>query len=86
MTAHPIRLRGFDGVKAVPQPHIYGDRKPMTAAAVQYSRPIGVAVLAELNIVQKYEQIRLSDFGEIAQPGKVVRLMYRDDQSAFVTV
>ena len=59
-----------------------GNREPMRLAVVQNPGPIGIAVLAELNIVEKHKHIRLGDLGEIAQPGKIIGLMDRDDQSA----
>src|SRR3546814_10427506 len=56
-----------------------GNRQPARRAIAKDSDAVGVAVLAELDVVEEDEDVGPGDLMKIAEPRQIVRLMNGDD-------
>lgn len=84
MAVRPTRFGGNNFIDSVAKFDAYGDGQPASLIAVQNLNPVGIAIFAKLDIVEKDENIRLRDLSEVSEPRQIVRLMNCDDQSVLV--
>src|SRR5205085_10720704 len=78
----PGVARHLDLVNALPEPLRDRNRQPLRAAAPLDAVAVLKVALRELHVVEQYEGVRSQHLLEEAEPGHVLRLVYRDEHPA----